>query len=410
MFRAHVHPRHQHHDSFSTTTSEPPSGPTDPDHILHADATAHTHWNTNSSDAPLPPPPGPTDEQKQLFNKLFRHYVSHDTYARKVLTHCYLGPQTDVTCLAEDMVQDVPDKDSLQYQCTVHQQMAAVLAAFVFSALISESSTDLSKIVDYHPGRRTEDPGAESSFLKNQFGGKKFFLFDLNNDTGFVLVNVLDQLRVGMMGVSFFFFVRALMMFVYVDMYLTTRAFKHFPLSLAQIVTNECQTFHYALFAMVFSIPLYSFKFFGPQPVTFLLIPFCLAMPHWLFGAVSAMGVVGRLAKRAEFNLLKETDVDVDSAVSGAGAHGGGRYTRHKQYFSDVPPLFQVDPEVCEERLKACSWADLKNCGFPHPESWAGRTRGNGKRGGVSGGSRGGERNNRRGGGKVGDGDVVGGR
>lgn len=185
-------------------------------------------------------------------------------------------------------VQDAENYQALQYQCQTHQQMGGLLAAFAFAALVGETETRVDRI--------SSGPGVLISLPDDSVERDR-------------IVNCLDQIRLGCVALSMCLFIRSFMTFVYVDMWLTSSACRKIYLAFAGAVTKECATFHHAMYLLLFSVPLYLFKFFGLSIVFFL----SLFLPFFVIGTllekILALSGLQNIANHLEMGTYGNTGV-----------------------------------------------------------------------------------------------------
>ena len=210
---------------------------------------------------------------------------------------------------------------------------------------------------------RYHQASPSDGFHPKKFGGNQFLLVPslYNVETldepqiqwFLTLVHVCDQLRMIIMVGAFLMLIRALMLFFYVDMLLTNSGNRRFFRAFSGVVTNECDTFHFGLFAMLFSVPLYAFKFFGFSFVTVVSLV-SYSMPVLLFRSLGVTLPVKVWAARAEQGLLAEEMLDTVPPSHPQSQQKKNRWRWNPtQDPQQVPGAFHVEDTVLEARLAA---------------------------------------------------------
>ncbi|CAD7966178.1 unnamed protein product [Amoebophrya sp. A120] len=201
------------------------------------------------------------------------------TYLRQWKQYAFpVGLPQDIFTSQCANVQDCQDWNSLQYQCQTHQQMAGLLAAFAFAALVGETETNYERVMS---GREV--------------------LFEADRKT----VEILDQVRIGLVVLAMCCQIRAFLGFVYVDCWLCSSACRKFYLAFCGIVTKECGAFHFGLYFLLYSVPLYVFKFFGFSVVFFLSCPMVIYAVVTSTQVAILCGGIQNIANHAELGLYE---------------------------------------------------------------------------------------------------------
>ncbi|CAD7923101.1 unnamed protein product [Amoebophrya sp. A25] len=202
--------------------------------------------------------------------------------------------------------------------------MGGLLAAFAFSALVSEGPTDVERVAS---GRHV--------------------LIESSEDT----IRVLDQVRV---------VIQCFMSFVYVDMWLTSSANRKCFMVFAGAITKECDTFHYALYLLLFVIPLYVFKYFGICVLFFfaIFVPvFCIAQMNVMLVTIQGLG---NIANHIELGVYENHDDWVSHQVG-----KGGWRRKAAAFFVDPKRFLSLPKEIIRLRLakgrENWRWSDFKH-------------------------------------------------
>ncbi|CAD7959078.1 unnamed protein product [Amoebophrya sp. A25] len=160
--------------------------------------------------------------------------------------------------------EDAGTCNGLLMQVEMHAQVATVLAAFVFAALIAESPSQLFE-------------GSPTPQQKSE-------LFRVSEMT----MNILDQIRVFFLASILLSLVVLLLCMLCLQEYLTTRAGKKYFRVWSPTLNNQCIWMVNTLMAFLLTVPLYVLKYFGFSVIFFLIAPMPLYWIKQLFTILTA--------------------------------------------------------------------------------------------------------------------------
>eukprot|EP00397_Hematodinium_sp_SG-2012_P051407 GEMP01060205.1.p1 GENE.GEMP01060205.1~~GEMP01060205.1.p1 ORF type:complete len:341 (+),score=69.62 GEMP01060205.1:29-1051(+) len=143
-------------------------------------------------------------------------------------------------------VQDAQNAEGMRYQAEVHANVAALLGAFCFAALVSDGKTTV--------GIVTADNG---TILDNDRFPLQLFLVSP------FTMEIFDQIRIFLVASALVCLMLAFTKFFYLQLFLTGSHAREYFRAYAAPINVVCGTFHYGLLLWLCSVPLYVLKYFG---------------------------------------------------------------------------------------------------------------------------------------------------
>ncbi|CAD7947723.1 unnamed protein product [Amoebophrya sp. A120] len=183
---------------------------------------------------------------------------------------------------ANTAYEDAGTSNGLIMQVEMHAQVATVLAAFVFAALIAESPSQLYE-------------GSATPTLKCE-------LFRVSE----LAMSIVDQVRVFFIGWILCSFIVLLLCFLGLQEYLTTRAGRKYFRVWCPTLNSQCLWMVNTILVFLLVVPLYVVKYFGFSVIFFLT---CAISFYWIATLFKHFEAYTDLA-----SLLNNIELGVDSS------------------------------------------------------------------------------------------------